>query len=295
MTLTDTHPRRCPPTLRLGAVHLTVADLDRSVAWYQRALGLRVHGTRRPTAELGDGARPSSSCTRTRRRAPPAATPASTTSRCCTRPARSSRAPRCASRRPARRSRARPTTARTRRSTSPTPTATASSWLPTVRATAGPRTSATKGGPAPLDFDSLLATVAGEQPARRSARAWAWATCTCTSATSRRRSRFYRDGLGFEVQADLGTAAVRLRRRLPPPPRLQRLERTRRARRRRSAPRAWATGRCSCRRAPPSPRSAGRGPRGGRGRRRPSLDQEGCNVRDPCRHRRRFTQVEAPS
>ena len=32
------------------------------------------------------------------------------------------------------------------------------------------------------------------------------ATCTCTSATRRRRKRFYRDGLGFEVQADLGTA-----------------------------------------------------------------------------------------
>ena len=32
-----------PNTLRLGAVHLTVADLDRAVAWYQRALGLRVH------------------------------------------------------------------------------------------------------------------------------------------------------------------------------------------------------------------------------------------------------------
>ena len=32
-----------PAALRLGAVHLTVTDLDRSVAWYQRALGLRVH------------------------------------------------------------------------------------------------------------------------------------------------------------------------------------------------------------------------------------------------------------
>ena len=32
-----------PNTLRLGAVHLTVADVDRAVAWYERSLGLRVH------------------------------------------------------------------------------------------------------------------------------------------------------------------------------------------------------------------------------------------------------------
>jgi catechol 2,3-dioxygenase len=32
-----------PATLRLGAVHLTVSDLDRSVAFYEDALGLRLH------------------------------------------------------------------------------------------------------------------------------------------------------------------------------------------------------------------------------------------------------------
>src|SRR4051794_25135901 len=45
-----------PGALRLGAVHLTVRDLDRSVAWYQQALGLRVHGHEPTLAELGDGA-----------------------------------------------------------------------------------------------------------------------------------------------------------------------------------------------------------------------------------------------
>src|SRR5947209_11232545 len=45
-----------PDTLRLGAVHLTVTDLDRSVAWYQRALGLRVHRHDVAEAALGDGA-----------------------------------------------------------------------------------------------------------------------------------------------------------------------------------------------------------------------------------------------
>jgi catechol 2,3-dioxygenase len=45
-----------PDTLRLGPVDLTVRDLDRAVAWYQQALGLRVHGQDTGVAELGDGA-----------------------------------------------------------------------------------------------------------------------------------------------------------------------------------------------------------------------------------------------
>jgi catechol 2,3-dioxygenase len=45
-----------PAALRLGAVHLTVSDIDRSVAWYEAALGLRVHRRAGSVAELGDGA-----------------------------------------------------------------------------------------------------------------------------------------------------------------------------------------------------------------------------------------------
>jgi catechol 2,3-dioxygenase len=44
-----------PDTLRLGPVDLTVRDLDRAVAWYQQALGLRVHRQDTGVAELGDG------------------------------------------------------------------------------------------------------------------------------------------------------------------------------------------------------------------------------------------------
>src|SRR3954447_1986521 len=44
-----------PATLGLGAVRLTVSDVDRSVAFYQRALGLRVHRHDPTEAELGDG------------------------------------------------------------------------------------------------------------------------------------------------------------------------------------------------------------------------------------------------
>jgi catechol 2,3-dioxygenase len=44
-----------PAALLLGAVHLTVADLDRSIAWYEGSLGLRVHRREGKEAELGDG------------------------------------------------------------------------------------------------------------------------------------------------------------------------------------------------------------------------------------------------
>jgi len=44
-----------PATLRLGEVHLTVTDLDRSVGFYQDALGLRLHRRDDPVAALGAG------------------------------------------------------------------------------------------------------------------------------------------------------------------------------------------------------------------------------------------------
>jgi catechol 2,3-dioxygenase len=42
--------------VRLGATHLTVTDLDRSVAFYQDAIGLRVHRRDDGVAALGTGA-----------------------------------------------------------------------------------------------------------------------------------------------------------------------------------------------------------------------------------------------
>ncbi len=47
-----------PAALRLGAVHLDVADLVRAVAWYERSLGLRVHEQGDTTATLGVGDEP---------------------------------------------------------------------------------------------------------------------------------------------------------------------------------------------------------------------------------------------
>jgi catechol 2,3-dioxygenase len=44
-----------PATLRLGPVHLTVTDLDGSVAFYERSIGLRTHRRRDGEAVLGAG------------------------------------------------------------------------------------------------------------------------------------------------------------------------------------------------------------------------------------------------
>ena len=44
-----------PATLALGPVHLVVTDLERSVEWYRRALGLQVGARDDRSAELGDG------------------------------------------------------------------------------------------------------------------------------------------------------------------------------------------------------------------------------------------------
>lgn len=44
-----------PPGTRMGAVHLTVADLDRSLAYYERQIGLRVHLRDGGRATVGAG------------------------------------------------------------------------------------------------------------------------------------------------------------------------------------------------------------------------------------------------
>ncbi|HZO50193.1 MAG TPA: VOC family protein [Gaiellaceae bacterium] len=44
-----------PDATRMGAVHLTVADLERSLDWYRGPIGLRVHARDGGTARLGAG------------------------------------------------------------------------------------------------------------------------------------------------------------------------------------------------------------------------------------------------
>jgi catechol 2,3-dioxygenase len=53
--MTTTRTAALPATLRLGPVHLIVSDLDRSVGFYQLGLGLRLHRREDPVAALGAG------------------------------------------------------------------------------------------------------------------------------------------------------------------------------------------------------------------------------------------------
>ena len=48
-------PPQLPDTLRLGPAHLTVSNLDDSIAFYERAIGLQVHDRDRDVATLGAG------------------------------------------------------------------------------------------------------------------------------------------------------------------------------------------------------------------------------------------------
>jgi catechol 2,3-dioxygenase len=46
---------RLPSATHMGEVHLTVGDLDRSLAYYEQQIGLRVHGREDGEARLGSG------------------------------------------------------------------------------------------------------------------------------------------------------------------------------------------------------------------------------------------------
>ena len=48
-------PPQLPDTLRLGPAHLTVSNLDASIAFYERSAGLQVHDRDRNVATLGAG------------------------------------------------------------------------------------------------------------------------------------------------------------------------------------------------------------------------------------------------
>jgi catechol 2,3-dioxygenase len=54
MSTATEHPT-LPATLRLGSAHLTVSDLERSLAFYEGALGLHVHRREAGSAALGAG------------------------------------------------------------------------------------------------------------------------------------------------------------------------------------------------------------------------------------------------
>jgi catechol 2,3-dioxygenase len=55
VTQVEAETTRLAPETRLGAVELTVTDLDRSVSFYEKAIGLRTHRRDDGTAALGAG------------------------------------------------------------------------------------------------------------------------------------------------------------------------------------------------------------------------------------------------
>ena len=196
-----------PATLRLGAAQLTVAGLDRAVAWYQRSLGLRVHRHEATTAELGDGVE-----TVVVLHEDPEARPAG----------RHAGLYHYALLYPTREELAR---AAVRLAATRTPIQGASDHgtheaiyladadgngieLAWDRDRARwPSGLGYDRGPAPLDFDNLLDTVAGERPTGFVGAGLRMGHLHLHVGDIERALAFYRDVLGFEVQAHLGSAA----------------------------------------------------------------------------------------
>ena len=213
MTMSDlSRRRRAPVTIdprtAMGAVRLTVSDLDRSRAFYEQALGLARRRTRRrrgragraPTAPRWSSCTGDSSAPRARPRAPPG---------CSTSPCW------CPSRRDlafalarlvgqrAGRSTAPPTTWSARRCTSPIRTATGSRSTATGRATSGAaRRASCEMATLPLDLSGRRATSCRRADVdfkRRYRPARGSATCTYRSPSCARSRQFYAGVLGFDV------------------------------------------------------------------------------------------------
>jgi catechol 2,3-dioxygenase len=197
-----------PATLRLGPVQLTVGDLERSVPWYERALGLRVRRRGDSEAELGDGAETAVHLHEDRdaRRA-----------------GRHAGLYHYALLYPSREELAR---AVLRVAAAQTPVQGLSDhgtheavYLPDPDgngielAADRPRgswpapTDQYSGGPAPLDLDALLAAVEGEEPTASVGEGLRVGHVHLHVGDIDEALAFYRDVLGFELQANLGTAA----------------------------------------------------------------------------------------
>ena len=199
---------RLASALRLGPVHLTVADVDRSVAWYERALGLRVHRhDQGGEAELGDGGETVVVLHEDAQ---------------ARRPGRHAGLYHYALLYPSREELAR---AAARLAATRTPIQGASDhgtheaiYLPDLDGNgielAADRPRGTwpadlgyAGGPAPLDFDALLATVDGEAPPAHVGAGLRIGHLHLHVGDIAAGLAFYRDLLGFELKAHLGSAA----------------------------------------------------------------------------------------
>jgi catechol 2,3-dioxygenase len=200
-----------PATLRLGPVALTVTDLDRSVGWYQSALGLHLH-RRDPDggiAALGDGHDDVLVLHE---------------DRAAGRPGRHAGLYHYALLFPAREELAR---AALRLAATRTPIQGASDhgtheaiYLPDpdgngIELAADrprdqwptPEEEFSGGGPRPLDFDALLATAAGEEPTPHVRPGLRMGHVHLHVSDIAQGLAFYRDLIGFEVWAQMPSAA----------------------------------------------------------------------------------------
>jgi catechol 2,3-dioxygenase len=195
-----------PANLRLGAVHLTIADLDRSVAWYERVLGLRVHRCDIAEAELGDGVE-TVVVLHEDPQAGPAGRHAGLYHYALLYPG-----PEELARAAARVLEARdPVQGMSDHGTHE------AVYLPDADgngielAADRPRdewpTDAYSSGPAPLDLESLLNAVRGETPPAHVGEGLRVGHIHLQVGDIEEGLRFYRDVLGFELQANIGSAA----------------------------------------------------------------------------------------
>jgi catechol 2,3-dioxygenase len=201
----QTHPV-LPAALRLGPVHLVVTDVDRSVNWYERALGLRAHKNADGTASLGDGVEPVL-VLHEDREARPAGRHAGLYHYALLFPTREELA-RAALRIAALRS---PIQGASDHGTHEAIYLADPDGNGIELAADRPReqwpTDLYAFGVAPLDLDSLLGSVAGEQTPAHVAQGLKVGHMHLHVGNIEQGLRFYRDLLGFEQQANLGTAA----------------------------------------------------------------------------------------
>src|SRR3954463_11315018 len=211
-TITVTSRRSATPlpdTLALGPVHLTVSNLDRSVDWYATALGLVLHRREGDVAELGDGSTTVLVLVEDQDAAPAG---------------RHAGLYHYALLYPSREELARATM---RLAAQRTPIQGASDhgtheaiYLPDPDGNGielaadrprerwpSPEEEFTSGGPRPLDFDALLATVAGEEPTERVQPGLRVGHLHLHVGGIDEGLAFYRDVIGFDVWAQVASAA----------------------------------------------------------------------------------------
>ena len=152
------------PATRIGAVALSVADLQRSLAYYQHDIGLALLSQRGDRPRLESGARPCCGCTRFQARGLSGGPPACTTSRCACPPAATWRVCFVTLPSAAPGSAEPPTTCSARRCICPIPMAMASRSIATVHATPGTtRRASCVVASDPLDLQGILRELDGDE------------------------------------------------------------------------------------------------------------------------------------